>query len=182
MGRLDFEEIDSYITACLDEAKKGKSKPFYKKLSGNIFTNLSPTVPPMPRYTKDKNILEDAAKFISTHFQRANFTDILRSYIRQRNMTNPQVYTAAGMTADCFSKIISGKTKKPGKDKILALSIALQLELDEASELFESAGIALSKAKTEDILYIYSLEKRLTLDETNEVLCHYDCALLGGVE
>ena len=85
------------------------------------------------------------------------------------------------MTPDCFSKILTEKTGTTGKDKILALSIALGLGIDEALELFESAGIALSKNNKEDILYIYCLEHEFSIEQTNEVLEHYKYNLIGGV-
>ena len=44
------------------------------------------------------------------------------------------------MTPDCFSKIISGKTKTPKKESIVALALALKLNYDEATDLLSSAG------------------------------------------
>lgn len=69
-----------------------------------------------------------------------DFISRLIFYINEKNMTHLQVYTAAGMTHDCFSKIISGKTKTPKKESIVALALALKLNYTEATDLLSSVG------------------------------------------
>ena len=174
MKTIDFEKIDAYIAECLEEGKNGKNHSFLKTIKPNLAKNIT--------QPKDKpSIFNEIDNFIKSHFKDVKFTDKLREHIRESGMTNPQVYKAAGMTPDCFSKILTEKTGTTGKDKILALSIALGLGIDEALELFESAGIALSKNNKEDILYIYCLEHEFSIEQTNEVLEHYNCHLIGGV-
>ena len=59
---------------------------------------------------------------------------------------------------------------------MLAFVVALHLSLEEADDLLERAGYALSKSRLGDMIVKCFLEmKRYNLDEINEALYIHDC-------
>ncbi|SKA06863.1 hypothetical protein SAMN02745152_02102 [Treponema berlinense] len=109
-----------------------------------------------------------------------DFISRLIFYINEKNMTHPQVYTAAGMTPDCFSKIMSGKTKTPKKETIVSLALALELNYDEAIDLLSSAGQTLCGFK-QDVIFEFCFKTGpYSIDEVNEALVHFHFEPIGG--
>lgn len=113
-----------------------------------------------------------------------DFITRLLYYINLKGKTHPQVYNAAGMTPDCFSKIISGKTKSPTRLNIIALAFALELNLEQTQDLLSRAGyfFPIPTAK-EDIIFQYCLEDEdgpHTIDEVNEALVECGFNPIGG--
>ena len=101
------------------------------------------------------------------------FLDLLFDLINRSELSNPQIYHRAGITKQTFSKIISGQSV-PKKNTIFALSIALELRLDEVEELLMKAGYAISDVETTDTIVKYFIEnKKYNIMEVNEVLYYY---------
>lgn len=112
--------------------------------------------------------------------RKEDFVDRLIYYINLKEKTHPEVYNAAGMTPDCFSKIISKKTKKPTKENIVALGLALELNLDEINDLLFKAGYAFT-GFGEDIIYQFCFEcGPCTVDEVNKELVERNYSPIGG--
>ena len=152
---------------------------FARKIAGlggmNPFSGMSPVN--RPDFSKLKNKLNDSEK-------EDDFVRRLIYYINKKGKTHPQVYNAAGMTPDCFSKIISGKTKVPTRINIIALAFALELNLEEAQDLLSRAGYYFPVPTIkEDIIFKYCFEDEEgphTLDEVNIALCDCGFKAIGG--
>ena len=138
---------------------------------------------------------EKTAATVSSDFSRVkekilvsekedDFVQRLLYYINKKGKTHPQVYNAAGITPDCFHKIISGKTKIPGRTNIISLAFALELNLEETQDLLSRAGYYFPVPTIkEDIIFQYYLEDKdmpHTIDEVNEALCHFGFSAIGG--
>lgn len=80
---------------------------------------------------------------LSFHLQKteSSFRDYLLQLIRERNMKNSDVYHAANITRQHFSKILSGSSYHPSKNTICALAIALKLDIHTADRLMEKGGL-----------------------------------------
>ena len=121
---------------------------------------------------------------LKTSENEDDFTRRLVYYINKKGKTNPQVYNAAGMTPDCFSKIISGKTKAPTRISIISLAFALELNLKEAQDLLSRAGYYFPVPTIkEDIIFQYCFEDKAgpyTIDEVNEALVECGFHPIGG--
>ncbi|MDE6957509.1 MAG: XRE family transcriptional regulator [Lachnospiraceae bacterium] len=71
-------------------------------------------------------------------------------------------------------QIING-TRRPGRDKILALSLTLQLSLKETQKGLTLAGENILYPKTRrDSILIFALQKQLSVLDTNELLFQFD--------
>ena len=152
---------------------------FARKIDGfgvpNIFNGMSPVKRPDFQKVKDK--LKESDK-------QDDFIQRLLYYINKKGKTHPQVYNTAGMTPDCFHKIISGKTKIPTRTNIISLAFALELNLEEAQDLLSRAGYYFPVPTIkEDIIFQYCFEDKEgphTIEEVNEALCHFGFKPIGG--
>ncbi|MBO4388119.1 MAG: helix-turn-helix transcriptional regulator [Spirochaetales bacterium] len=109
-----------------------------------------------------------------------SFSDILLRFIRESGMTEVECYKAAGITAQHFSKIRSNRDYQPTKETVLALAVALKLDLPKTKDLLRAGGLAFTHAsKTDMIVEYYIINRNWNLFEINEVLDSYGLKPLG---
>ena len=176
----NYAESDDSNETDADHRKLPSRNPladFARKISGHggMHGGMNPLSGMSPLKHPDFKILEKRMKT-----KKEDFISRLIYYINLKKMTPPQVYNAAGITPDCFSKILSGKTKHPTKEKIIAMAIALKLKYKEAEDLLSSAGYCFSLSK-EDVIFEFCFENGpCTIDEVNEVLVYFNLEPIGG--
>jgi O-acetyl-ADP-ribose deacetylase (regulator of RNase III) len=83
-----------------------------------------------------------------------DFARHLQQLINKKNLKNSDVYTAANISKQYFSKLINGQVH-PGKEKMLALAVGLRLNLDETVDFLRLAGYALSPISKTDAVVEY---------------------------
>ena len=94
-------------------------------------------------------------------------------------MTDAQVYKRANMSRQLFSKIRNDALYKPTKKTVLALAIALELDLDATEDLLRRAGLALSRSNKADIIVEYFItNNQFDIFEINATLYAFDQPLL----
>ena len=84
-----------------------------------------------------------------------SFSQMLLRLIREKDMSEVDVYRKAGITAQHFSKMRSRDDYQPTKGTVLALSVALRLTLPETKDLLRTAGLAFTHADKRDIVVEY---------------------------
>lgn len=99
--------------------------------------------------------LEDALKKIYTD----SFEKHLQQLINKKGLKNSQVYAAANISKQYFSKLLKGKVK-PSKEKMLALAVGLRLNLDETVDFLRIAGYALSPISQTDKIVEYFIQHK----------------------
>ena len=85
------------------------------------------------------------------------FSEALLRIIEEKGLKNSTVYKKANMDKKHFSKILK-ETYQPGKNAVMALAIALELNLDEARDFLGRAGYALTRSSKTDIIVQYFIE------------------------
>ncbi len=131
----------------------------------------------LPREGRPES-LEEAVK----HTGEA-FTDMLIRLMRERGLTEVQVYKAAGIQKGTFHKIISGGTKKPSMETLAALAMALKLSYEEAAELLASCGMAFSDSSKFDIIVSWFIKSgNYNIWELDQQLFKYGYKTLLGAE
>ena len=99
--------------------------------------------------------LEDALKDMYTD----SFEKHLQQYINKKGLKNSEVYAAANISKQYFSKLLKGQVK-PSKEKVLALAVGLRLNLDETVDFLRLAGYALSPISQTDVIVEYFIKRQ----------------------
>ncbi len=94
--------------------------------------------------------LEESLKSIYTD----SFEKHLKSLINKKGLKNSEVYAAANISKQYFSKLLKGQVK-PSKEKMLALAVGLHLNMDETIDFLQIAGYALSPISQTDVIVEY---------------------------
>ena len=131
---------------------------------------------PPEAFSSKKRSLQDVMSHVGENFQ----TCLLR-LIDERGLTDAQVYKRANIDRKLFSKIRCNPSYTPGRKTAIALAIALELNLDETTDLLRRAGIALSPGSRFDLIIRYCLENGIyDIMTINALLFDYDQPQLGA--
>lgn len=90
-----------------------------------------------------------------------SFSQRLFKLIDERGMTDPEVYKKANVSKAVFSNIRKDEQYEPTKPIILALAIALELDMFDTKELLMKAGYAFSDNNQFDLVVAYFIENRI---------------------
>lgn len=110
---------------------------------------------PMEAKPCTKEDLNEALKNIYTD----SFAKHLQMIINKKGLKNSQVYAAANISKQYFSKLLNGKVN-PSKEKVLSLAVGLRLNLDETIDLLKLAGYAFSPISQTDLVVKYFIENK----------------------
>lgn len=84
---------------------------------------------------------------------KATFPMVLQKYVDLKGVKkHSSMCRKIGMKPDTFSAILRGKYKEVKKDNVLRLCVGLELSVDQAEELLNSAGYMLSNAMMTDVV------------------------------
>lgn len=132
---------------------------------------------PAPKMNKVKKAesLDDVLKGIYTD----SFEKHLQKLINKKGLKNSEVYAAANINKQYFSKLLKGQVK-PSKEKVLALAVGLRLNMDEAVDFLKIAGYAISPISQTDAVVKYFIEhEQYSVIKIDMVLFDYGLAPLS---
>lgn len=127
----------------------------------------------------DKNLIEkftEHRKKIDVLLEKFDYTfaNYLRDLIKNKNMSDVEVYKKAHLDRRLFSKIRKEKNYMPSKQTILTIAVAMELNLQETGELLKFAGYSLSRGIKSDVIIAYFIENKVyDLFFINDTLEHY---------
>ena len=108
------------------------------------------------------------------------FHEVLFDRIAHSGMTDVEVYRRANMDRKLFSKIRNNPAYHPGKNTVLALAIALKMNIDDTQDLLSRAEYALSPSSKSDVIIRYFIERKIfDIDLINIALDDHNLAILG---
>ena len=100
----------------------------------------------------------------------SSFPDYLLEHLRQTDMSPGTLFQKANIQQNYGYQILSG-LKNPGRDKVLSLGLALQLSLEDMQRALTLAGKSqLYPRIRRDSILIFSINRKLTVDEANDLL------------
>ena len=83
-----------------------------------------------------------------------SFEKHLKKLINKKGLKNSEIYTAACISKQYFSKLLKGQVK-PSKEKMLSLAVGLRLNLDETIDFLRLGGYAFSPISQTDVVVRY---------------------------
>jgi O-acetyl-ADP-ribose deacetylase (regulator of RNase III) len=108
------------------------------------------------------------------------FQERLLQLIDERGMTDVEVYKKANMDRKLFSKIRCKTDYKPKKKTVLALAIALELNLEDTKDLLSRAEMALSPSSKFDLIVEYFISRQIyDVYTINMALFQHNQPILG---
>lgn len=145
---LEFQKPYTDASASMPDAVTARETDTQKSHTA-AFTPMSGVIPAFEK----KNSLDDVLKNIYTD----SFEKHLQQLIHKKGFKNSEVYAAANISKQYFSKLLKGKVK-PSKEKVLALAVGLRLNLDETVDFLRIAGYALSPISQTDAVVEYFIQ------------------------
>lgn len=110
-----------------------------------------------------------------------SFHEKLFELIDSKGMTDVEVYKKAGIDRRLFSKIRSNPAYHPRKNTVLALAIALHLDINETKDLLTRAEYAFSPSNKGDLIVKYFIEHQVyDLIAINFALEEYGQIIIEG--
>ena len=130
-------------------------------------------------YEADHNIeLEDYIK----SKRKPTFNHVLFTFIDKKGVNDTEIYKKAGIDRRHFSKIRSNPDYHPGKNTVVALAFALELNKKETDKLLSAAGYSLSDSDTFDLVIQFCVEKKIyNFYDVNQALDYFSLKPLIGV-
>ncbi len=167
------EEYGGPLSSMRESARRRRLRERYG--DSLILNNIHPDMPPAQEYEKKKPSLEDVILHPGESFQQRLFR-----MIDERGMTDPEVYKRANIDRKLFSKIRCSDDYIPKKKTVIALAIALCLNMDDTKDLLASAGYALSDGSKTDLIVSYCIDNGIwDIYEVNALLFRFNQPLLG---
>lgn len=109
------------------------------------------------------------------------FHEQLFRLIDSRNMLDTEVYKRANIDKRLFSKIRCDSNYIPSKDTVMALCIALKLNVEESNKLLNSIGASFSCSLLRDIIVKACIEAEIyDIDDVNLILLEKGLKMLSS--
>lgn len=103
-------------------------------------------------------------------FRFEELSDYLKGLLERKNIKPADAIRKSGLDRSYGHQIISGK-KAPSRDKLIALSFGMGLELDEVNDLLKvSRNRTLYARDQRDAVIIFAFTNKLSIIETNQLL------------
>lgn len=116
------------------------------------------------------NNIDKYLKDNSDYMVDCGLSDILESIIDKKGLKKSLVIKKAEISEVYGYQIFSG-VKKPLRDKLLSICIAMELNLDETQEVLKYGSFALLYPKNKrDSIIIYGINNKLSVCEINNLL------------
>ena len=114
--------------------------------------------------------------------QGESFHHMLFRLIDEKQLKDSDVYKKTNISRQNFSKIRSNSDIRPKKGTVLELSLALNLNIDQTTDLLASAGYAFSPGNKADLLVRYFIEHgKYDINEIMDALYDYHLPELSRI-
>ena len=99
-----------------------------------------------------------------------SFSEYLHAYLYTHGIQESELIRTSQIQRNYAYQILNG-SKNPGRDKVLALCLAAQMSYEETQRALCLADLGkLYPRRLKDSIIIFALEKKLSVQQTNELL------------
>ena len=125
--------------------------------------------------------IEDFFDANKENFHDFDLVKYLNYLISEKNLSKSEVIKKSELDYVYAYHIFSGRKKKPSRNKIICLALAMQLSVAETQRLLYYAEVEKLYVRNEwDSIIIFALEKKFTVRQTNELLHEFSFSNLLG--
>lgn len=111
-------------------------------------------------------------------FTSITLKDYIQKLLRCHGLKKSQVISESGLNEIYIYQIMAGK-RNPSRDKLLALAIAMKLDIEECQKLLKFGGVnELYPRNRRDAIILFGLKKKLNIFDLNELLFDLDEVIL----
>lgn len=111
---------------------------------------------------------------LDTHSNHSSLSEYFMDYFYTHNIYESDLIRNSQIQRNYAYQILSG-SKKPGRDKVLALCLAAKMNYEDTQRALALADCGkLYPRKKRDSVIIFALHKELTVQQTNELLYEED--------
>ena len=97
--------------------------------------------------------------------------EYLKKLLAEKNLERAEVIESSGLNREYAYHIFSGKKNNPSRPKLLALAVAMKLNLEEVQYLLRYAQQGILYPRNQwDAVIISAVEQKLSVTQTNELL------------
>lgn len=123
--------------------------------------------------------IEDYLTENKENMLRKSLFEHLDMLLKQRNITRADVVRGSMLDRAYVYQIFSGE-KTPSRDKLIAIAFGLSLSDEETQKMLKLSGNRELYPRDErDALILFSLQRKNTIWETNELLFSHNLTVLG---
>ena len=117
---------------------------------------------------------DDVKNFINDNkdnFKNYTLAEYLNKLLAKKNLSKAEIIKLSQLDTTYVYRVFSGVTKKPARQNVIALALALKLSPKETNYLLYYAGVEKLYVRNEwDSIIFFALENNLSVAETNELL------------
>ncbi|MBQ6154114.1 MAG: hypothetical protein IJJ15_10230 [Ruminococcus sp.] len=127
---------------------------------------------------KSKKNIEDFFKENTSELLFSSLKDLIDFYINRKKLKKSEVIRRSMLGSYAYN-IINGDRKNPERDKLIMLCFGLELSYEEANELLKkNSNAELYTRNGRDAVFIFALDRKMSVIETNNMLDEYGFDLL----
>lgn len=102
-----------------------------------------------------------------------HFSDYFLSLPKVKALDNRELILQSGIERTYYYQIING-TRQPGRDKVILLSLAAKLTLEETQRGLELCNLGiLYPRRRRDAIVIFAINHQLSVSDTQELLLNF---------
>lgn len=102
------------------------------------------------------------------------FADYFLSLPEVRNLSNRELITRSGIERTYYYQIVNG-TRQPGRDKVLLLSLAAKLSLEETQRALKLCNLGiLYPRRRRDAIVTFAVNHSLSVADTQDLLLNFN--------
>lgn len=174
----DTPEINNIEKTPEYDISAGELKNSIQKSNSEENYDVSAITSLLRNYSDSDNPTEIIRSLEKTVTQ--TFVDRLLYLIDKKGVPDSAIYRAAHIDRRLFSKLASNRDYKPSKDTAIALSLALNLSLNEANDILSRAGYTLAHCDVRDVIIEYFFrEKIYNIADANCILHSLGQKIIG---